>query len=269
MDSCDRVIAAIAARQRGVVTWRQLLDAGIARSAIARRVRAGRLHRVFRGVYLVGHPVPAPLALELAALFAVGPGAVLSHRTAAWLHALLPRPATVHVTNPTRRCRPQPGLHPHAGKLQKADTTTRHRLRLTTPARTLHDLASLLDPATLERATNEAEVRNLVPRRPGATPTRNDAERALVRLLTRAGLPPTHTNVRVAGYEVDLLYAESRVVVELDSYAFHATRAALERDRAKDAALRLAGHQPLRFTWRQVDERPESVAATVAVATAG
>jgi very-short-patch-repair endonuclease len=264
VDSCDRLIARTAGGQRGVVTWRQLVGMEIRRSGIARRVQAGRLHRVFRGVYLVGHPVPAPLALELAALFAVGPGAVLSHLTAAWLHALLPRPDIVHVTHATRRCRRQPGLHPHFTKLEAAEITTKHGLRLTTPARTLHDLASFLAPATLERATNEAEVRNLVPRRPGATPTRSVAERRLLALLRRAGLPPTATNTRVASYEVDVLYGPQRLVVEFDSFAFHGTRQALERDRRKDLALRAAGYDVIRVTWAQLTEQPEAIAVAIA-----
>ena len=255
MDSYDRMIVRIAARQRGVITWHQLLHAGLSRSAIARRIKSGRLHRVFRGVYLVGHPVPPPLALETAALMAVAPGGVLSHHTAAHLHALLPRPSPVHVTNPHRRNRPQPWLRPHTGHLEPHEIRTHQGLPITSPQRTLQDLASFLDPATLERATNEAEVRNLVPRRPSATPTRNHAERKLLALLRRAGLPPTATNIRIAGYEVDVLYAEQKVVVEFDSYAFHATRQAMERDRRKDAALRAAGYDVIRVTWRQLDER--------------
>ena len=233
-----------------------LFECGLTASAIARWVAIGRLHRVFRGVYLVGHPVPPPLALELAALLTVAPGGVLSHHTAAHLHALLPRPSTVHVTNPHRRCRPQTGLQPHAGHLEPREIRDHNGLRLTSPGRTLRDLASLLDPATLERATNEAEVRNLIPRRPAARPTRSRAERKLLALLERAGLPPTATNARVAGYEADVLYERQRVVVEFDSSTFHATRSAVEHDRRKDAALRLAGYQVLRFTWGRSPTAP-------------
>ena len=102
-----------------------------------------------------------------------------------------------------------------------------------------------------------------------ATPTRSHAERKLLALLRRAGLPPSATNAHIAGHEVDVLYATRRVVVEMDGLAFHATHAAAERDRTKDAALRTSGYEVLRFTWRQVTERPESVAATVAVALNG
>jgi very-short-patch-repair endonuclease len=268
VDSSARSIASIAGRQRGVVTRSQLRQAGLSEAAISRQLGSGRLHLLHRGVYLVGHAVPPPLARELAALLACGPTAALSHQTAAAFWRILPSPdpTTVHVTVPDRRCRPRPGLRTHAHKLDPADTTTRHGLRLTTPARTLQDLTPLLDPAALERATNEAQVLGLqVPHRtdtPGLT--RSEAERRLLDLLRRAGLPPTATNAKVAGHEVDVLYEEERLIVEVDGYAFHRTRAAFERDRRRDADLVAAGCRVMRVTWRQLCDEREALVVRLA-----
>ncbi len=270
VDRKGQSIAALAAQQRGLVTRKQLLAAGIPERSVSRRLAAGRLHRLHRGVYLVGHPVPPPLALELAALLACGPTAVLSHRTAAVLWRFLPSWAgPVEVIAPDRRCRPRPGLKPHAAKLQRPEITTRQALRITTPARTLADLASVLDPTELERATNEAEVLGLVEGRSArAGVTRSEAERRLLALLRRAGLPPTATNTRIAGQEVDVLYAEARLVVEMDGYAFHRTRAAFERDRRRDAELAAAGFRVVRVTWRALTTEPEALIARLAGALA-
>lgn len=270
VDRKGQSIAALAAQQRGLVTRQQLLAAGIPERSVSRRLAAGRLHRLHRGVYLVGHPVPPPLALELAALLACGPTAVLSHRTAAVLWRFLPSWAgPVEVIAPDRRCRPRPGLKPHAAKLQRPEITTRQALRITTPARTLADLASVLDPTELERATNEAEVLGLVEGRSArAGVTRSEAERRLLALLRSAGLPPTATNTRIAGQEVDVLYAEARLVVEMDGYAFHRTRAAFERDRRRDADLAAAGFRVVRVTWRALTTEPEALIARLAGALA-
>jgi len=264
----ERRVAAVAARQRGLITQRQLRDAGVSTSAISRRTAAGRLHLLHRGVYLVGHPVAPPLARELAALLACGPTAALSHRTAATLWRILPaQEATIDVTAPDRRCRPRPGLRPHAGTLD--EVTVRHGLRLTSPARTLRDLTRVLDSATLERARNEAQVLNLIPRDPAAPDvSRSEAERRLLDLLRRAALRPTATNTKVAGSEVDILFADQRLVIEMDGYAFHRTRAAFERDRRRDADLAAAGYRVVRITWRQLRTEPEAVVARLAAALA-
>lgn len=273
MDSSSRLtterrVAAVAAGQRGLITQRQLLDAGASKSAISRRAEAGLLHLLHRGVYLVGHAVPPPLALELAALLACGPTAALSHRTAAALWRILPaQDGTIDVTVPDRRCRPRPGLRPHTGTLD--EVTVRHDLRLTTPVRTLRDLTRVLDSTTLERATNEAHVLNLIPRdHAAADVTRSEAERRLLDLLRRAALRPTATNAKVAGCEVDVLFAEQRLVIEMDGYAFHRTRAAFERDRRRDADLAAAGYRVVRITWRQLSTEPEAVVARLAAALA-
>jgi very-short-patch-repair endonuclease len=256
----------LAGGQRGLVTHDQLLALGFHPRAIARAVRNGWLHPLHRGVYLVGHAVPPPLALELAALFYCGPTAALSHMTAAILWRILPsRSGPVELTVPDRRCRPRPTLRPHFASLPDQDVTTRQGLRLTTPARTLKDLRAALDLASLERVRDEAEVLGLVaPRtdRPGIT--RSEAERRLHTLLRRAGLPPTKTNTIVNGHEVDVLYAGAKLILEVDGYAFHRTRRAFERDRRRDAELIAAGYRVMRITWRQLTDEPEALIARVA-----
>jgi very-short-patch-repair endonuclease len=165
---------------------------------------------------------------------------------------------------------------------------SRDGLRLTAPARTVLDLAGLLSDRELERAVNEALVlkltthedlthtvrrskgrrgtrslRALLDRAAGPTFTRSEAEQRLRRLLRGAGLPAPETNVRVGPYEVDLLWRAELLVVEVDGYAFHSTRFAFERDRARDADLQARGLRVLRFTWRQIVDQPDVVIARV------
>jgi very-short-patch-repair endonuclease len=288
-DSFSPAIARLAVRQRGLVTRPQLLELGVPASAIGRQVAASRLHPVLPGVYLVGHPVAPPLASELAALLACGPGAVLSHRSAAALWRLAPpaeRPVDVTVVH---RRGPARGIRLHrSAVLRPAEVRVREGLRVTSPARTLVDLAAT-DTASFGRAFDEAIVARLltradvdlalsVPRRgtralraaldAGPAPTRSAAERRLLDIVAKAGLPRPQTNVRLGRHEVDALWAAERLVVEVDGYAAHTTRRAFEADRLRDADLQAGGHRVLRITWRQLTDRPHAVAARLAVALA-
>jgi very-short-patch-repair endonuclease len=287
--SFSPAIARLAARQRGLVTRPQLLELGVGASAIGRQVADGRLHPVLAGVYLVGHPVAPPLAFELAALLACGQGAVLSHRSAAALWRLLP-PA-VHPVDVTvvHRRGPAKGVRLHrSGALGPAEVRVREGLRVTSPARTLVDLAAT-DAAAFPRAFDEVIVERLLtradldgalttPRRgtralraaldAGPAPTRSAAERRLLDVVAKAALPRPETNVRVGRHEVDALWAAQRLVVEVDGYAAHTTRRAFEADRLRDAELQAGGHRVLRVTWRQLTDRPHAVAARLAVALA-
>jgi predicted transcriptional regulator of viral defense system len=155
----DVLIARLAARQHGVVTVVQLLAAGLDRDAIAYRRRVGRLHLLHRGVYAVGHRPPSPLAKAMAAVLACGPGAALSHGSAAALWRIVPRwcsPTHVAATSDRRH----PSIHIH--RSTHADATTHYGIRVTTPARTLVDLADVLNERALTRAVNEAQVLRLV-----------------------------------------------------------------------------------------------------------
>jgi predicted transcriptional regulator of viral defense system len=141
----DVRLARLAAPQHGVVTIAQLLAAGLDRNAIKYRRRVGRLHLLHRGVYAVGHRPPSPLAAAIAAVLACGPDAVLSHRSAAALWRIVPRwPTTPEVTTPSKHRRP--GIHVH--RSPHAETTIHYGIRVTTPARTLVDLADVLPPET-------------------------------------------------------------------------------------------------------------------------
>ena len=256
-------IVGLARRRHGVVTTAELLDAGFGEGTVARLVRRGWLRRLHRGVYLVG-ALESALTRPAAALLATGPNAVISHRTAATLWDLLPpepdAPIDVTLLNANRRSRRGVRMH----RARALDVRTRHGLRVTSPAETLRQL----EGPDHDRAHNEALVRRLVPRERHDAMTRSDAERRLLALIDRAGLPRPRTNVKVRGYEVDLYWPEQRLVVEFDGWAYHSTRAAFERDRDEDAALILAGERVLRVTHRQLVGRPEELVARFATGLA-
>ena len=266
----DVALADLAARQHGVVTLAQLLAAGLDRDAVAYRRRVGRLHLLHRGVYAVGHRPPSPLATAIAAVLACGPDASLSHGSAAALWRIVPRwPSPTHVTAPTDRR--HPGIHIHRSR--HADATTHYGIRVTTPARTLVDLADVLADKALTRALNEAQVQRLVtpaelttllPRYPGRrtsqlTPqrgaTRSHLEDRFVRFLKRHRLPLPELNQTIAGHEVDAVYRAHHLVIELDSRQFHTTPRAFEHDRDRDADLLNAGFSTLRITDHRLKEQ--------------
>jgi very-short-patch-repair endonuclease len=254
----DRAIVALAVRQHGVVTTAQLLDAGVGRRAIARRVARGWLIPRFRGVYQVG-PVPAQHADEMAAVLVCGEGAALSHQSAAAIWGFARRDRVVHVTV-TRDVRSRPGVRVH--RSLSLDAAVQDGLPLTRPARTLNDLRRTLPNDEVERARERAAMLGLVV--PDDAPdgfTRSEAERRLTQLCKAAGLPPPRTNARVAGYEVDAYWPAERLIVEVDGWAYHRTREAFERDRRKDAALQAAGYRVIRITWRRLTKEPYSVSA--------
>jgi very-short-patch-repair endonuclease len=263
MHETHAAIVALARRRHGVVTTADLLQAGLSEGTISRLVARGWLRRLHRGVYLVG-ALETQLTRPAAALLATGPNAALSHRTAATLWDLLPaRPGEpIHVTllDANRRSRHGVRVH-HARQLE---TSTRHGLRVTSVKDTLRGLAG----ADYERAYNEAQILRLVPRAAHDGMTRSDAERRLLELIDKAGLPRPLTNVKVRGYEVDLYWPEQRLVVEFDGWAYHSTRAAFERDRERDAALMLAGERVIRVTHRQLTGRPEELVARFATGLA-
>ncbi|HWT95013.1 MAG TPA: type IV toxin-antitoxin system AbiEi family antitoxin domain-containing protein [Solirubrobacteraceae bacterium] len=279
--SAEAHIAAVARRQRGLVTAAQLREAGLSKPAIARRVAAGRLHRVHAAVYAVGYVPRAPLAREAAALLAAGSETMLGHRSAAVGSGLLPPNASlpVDVIVPRGRSLRHEGIRCHRPKHppQPHEIVVRDGLRMTSAARTILDLAATASPTELAKAVDEAYARGLI--RPGELQpragergaaklrkvlegrgvTRSQLERRFLALVQRAGLPKPETNVVVAGYRVDAVWREERVVVEIDTLGTHATR--VLQDRERDAKLRAAGFEPLRFTDVQLDGAPEAVAA--------
>jgi very-short-patch-repair endonuclease len=290
----DRAVAEVAARQYGVVSRAQLEAAGLGPSAIKHRIAHGRLHRIHRGVYAVGHRALAPGAREMAAVLACGPSAVVSHRSAARLWRLLgpDSVAAVEVTilRSTRASRPGIRIH-RSDRLPPKDIRRLARIPVTSPARTLLDFADDATERELERAFDEALVRRLTSRaalvavversrgRRGAGRlrglvqrdeepafTRSEAEERFLALVRAAGLPAPQLNVELGGYTVDFLWRAPSLVVEIDGYRFHSTRSAFERDRVRDARLGAAGHRVMRVTWRQLVAEPHAVVARLAQA---
>jgi very-short-patch-repair endonuclease len=283
-------IAALAARQHGVVARWQLLELGLTARAISYRLSIGRLHVIHRGVYALGHKRITVRGRWMAAVLACGSAAVLSHRSAAalwgFLGAASPR---IDVTTPRRGGRAVPRIRRHrVRRLPPEDTTKVDGIPVTTVARTLFDLAEALDRSALEQAFEAAErselldmravaltmernpgrrahraLRSLLPSLVAPEPTRSELERLFHRLCRLAGLPLPRVNVLVEGFEVDAYWPVHRLVVEVDSWRFHRTRAAFERDRARDAALLVANYRVMRVTYRQLREDPVGVAARV------
>lgn len=289
----DPILAGIASRQHGLVTLEQLKRAGLGPGAIAHRVGRGRLHRVHRGVYLLGHSVPPLFAVEMAAVLAVGGGAALSHRSAAALWSMCPcldDHVEVSVTGSDRRSRPGVLVH-QVGRLEPRDLTRRHGVPITTPVRTLIDLGEVLGARDLERAYAEAVARRRVthrlmrgairrdPTKPGAPAfhrlleqehepahTRSDLEDLLLGIVRTARLPEPRTNVWIGRFNVDAYWPASCLVVEVDSRTFHSSPAAFENDRARDATLAARGITVIRVTWRQIEEEAAVVVARIAQA---
>ena len=261
----DLSIAQIAFRQHGVVTSRQLEEAGFTRDAIRRRALAGRLHRVHHGVYAVGHRAMPPEGRWIAAVLACGPDAVLSHRSAASLWRLLP-PASgpVDVTIPGlggRRGRR--GICIHRSETLTRNVTSKQGISVTRPARTIADLGRVVGPSTLRKAIRAAAVEGFEIALPGSEPTRSELEDAFLRLCRRHRLPMPDTNVRVGAFLVDFAWSEGNLIVETDGYRYHRGPQAFEEDRARDVELRLLGYEVLGFTFQQVTRDPTRVAKAI------
>jgi predicted transcriptional regulator of viral defense system len=290
------MLAAIAGRQRGRVSHDQLVAAGFSRSAIGRRVANGLLHRRHRGVYVVGHTAPTPLGEETAAVLACGEHAALSHHTAALIHRLIPHgDGRIHVTIRERHGPRPDGVTVHrTSRLSQSEVDTVEGLPVTRPGRTVLDLASTADIATVERAVEEALTQKMVTERElrasaatvrgrrggaliiaildahneGSGVTKSKAERRFLRLLSAGQLPPPQTNVPSHGYSLDCYWPDLGVVVEVQGYRFHSRRKMFERDTRKAAALAAAGLSVSYVTWLQMNNEPFAVVARTAQALA-
>jgi hypothetical protein len=279
--SLDARVAALAGDQHGVFSWAQLAALGMTANERHTRLAARRLHRIHRGVYAVVEK--KLLRIEgrwLAAVLAVGDGAVLSHRSAAALWDLLPAIGRDPDVSVARSVKPRAGIAVHRVRsLPDEHTTTRNAIPCTSAARTIVDLAAVVAPRWLERALGQAEVLGIYdrreieeilaaqPRRPGCATLRNllgrsDLARSLSRseleerflaLCDAAGLPRPELNEPFTlpdGSEIriDAFGRSAGLAVELDTRAFHSSWAAQVRDRRRDAQLTVAGIKPLRFT---------------------
>ncbi len=286
-ESIDRRIAALARRQRGYVTRPQLLKLGLSERAIKHRVHVGRLIPVYAGVYAVGHLPTLPQDQAVGALLACGDGAVLSHSTAATAWGIFKRWETPFEVT-TVVVRKRGGIRVHRAALERRDKKTQIGLRVTSPARTLLDVAPRLSDKGLRRAVNDqrragylrlpqlADVLERFPRDPSSrrlrplldaprgAPTRSELEDKFVAFCARFGLPEPETNVWVAGREADAWFPRERLIVELDGYEFHSDRWSYEGDRDNDATALALGIATVRITEPRLDRTPEREAKRLA-----
>jgi very-short-patch-repair endonuclease len=286
----DRTLAALAGAQHGVVARAQLLTLGFTPRRVEHRVRAGRLHVLHRGVYAVGHRALTIEGRWMAAVMATN--AVLSHASAAAAWDLRRvGSGAIHVTVPGWAGRKRrAGIRVHRSTTLVPEETTTHRgIPITTPARTLIDLATTLKGRPLEQALDRAELLRLVdfaelataladhPGRPGSpslqaqlsrytagsTVTRSELEEAFLRLCEDHAISRPATNTRIEGREVDFAWRDAGLIVEVDGYEFHRTPTAFEDDRERDVTLTVAGWRVMRFTHGQIMRRSEWVAAAI------
>ena len=248
-------------------------------------------------MYAVGHRLLTPKAVWMASVLAGGPGAVLSHEASAALWDLL-RFAGLPQVTVRGRAGQRPGLRVHCGSFEPDETTVRDAIPTTTVARTLLDLAAVVPVHRLEWAVAEAERRRLAdspslpelleryPRRRGVVALRailadrrlgldvprSELEARFLAFLDRHGLPRPERNARIElsdrVFEVDCLWRESGLAVELDGRAWHSDPDAFEEDRARDRGLVAAGWRPIRVTWRHLHRAPERLASELRAALA-
>lgn len=259
-------IARLAANQHGVVSSRQLKHAGLSTSSIGDRIAAGRLHRVHRGVYALGHTSIGNEGRWMAAVLACGEGAVLSHQSAAALWRIGPVTQLTEVTVPSSSGRAaRKGIRLHRSlTLFPADLTRRACILVTKPARTLADLRRTLPTQQFAAALRQAEFLGLpLDDRVAPDHTRSELEAKFLALCRRHRLPQPEVNARLDRFLVDFLWRVQRLVVEVDGWESHRMRSAFEEDRVRDVRLNVLGFTVLRFTWRQIEDDPRCVAKTV------
>jgi Transcriptional regulator, AbiEi antitoxin len=261
-------IARLADRQFGHVTRRQLGDLGVPTRTITRWVEKERLIKVHAGVYAVGHQQHTPIALAMAAVLACGDQAILSHDSAAALWGVRTWPSLPEVTAPHDRRRR--GVHSHRTTTLTRTDIRRHRnVRVTSPSRTILDIQDRLTDKQLTRAINDLRlkkhlkateldrlvnhsirIRNLID--PNENPTRSDLEDRFVAFCREYGLPHPTPNTTPYGRELDMLFPDEKVIVELDSWRFHQDRASFESDRERDRIAAEHGYLTVRLTWTRL-----------------
>jgi very-short-patch-repair endonuclease len=268
------LVAELAAEQWGVVTLQELLRCGVTGREVEGRVRKGHLHRVHRAVYAVGHPNLPLQGRFLAATKACGPTAVLSHYSAATLWGLVDWDGRdPEVTVPGTTTRKHRGIRVHRSlTLTRADVMRRQGIWVTAPARTIHDLSSVLPYKGVRRAAREALSRRLVathrlPPRIAATiaPTRSELEDAVLDLVLDAGFqrPDVNKPIEIHGRRVipDFRWPAQRLVVEADGAKWHDNAIARQDDAERQALLEAHGERVLRVTWHQAISQPRETIA--------
>jgi very-short-patch-repair endonuclease len=294
MHESERRIAAVAAQQDSVLSLEQLRAAGVRRGALAHRLRTGSASRLHPCVYLLGYGPPTLRQRMRAALLYAGEQAVVSHRSAAVLWGLLPadgRAETVEVTVRAGRVRSRLGVVVHRSRTMLArDIRVREGIPVTSPTRTVFDLAAreareiveaAFTEAIVHRLTSAAEIRRAAALQPGSKGaarilrlledeengyTRSEAERRLRALLRDSGLPMPRFNVLTEGHLVDCRWEQQRLILFVDGFATHGARPAFEADRRCDQALVAAEWRVIRVTWRQLTHEPLAVLARIAQA---
>lgn len=273
-DAVAARIAAVAGRQHGVISFAQLCECGLPRATISRWAKAGHLHRLQRGTYAVGHRNVSREGAWLAAVLAAGPGAVVSHVTAARVHHLDRATATrpIHLSVPPGRKASPAGLIVHRPRqLDPIDVTRRRGIPATTVTRTLFDQAALLRPSALREQFERAEYLETLDRRrlnillaaasgrrglgylrrlAGYRPLplsqiRSQLEGVVLRTCRTYDLPLPEVNAPLLGYEVDFIWERARFVVEADGGLHKGEQR--ERDNARDLALQRAGYLVRRY----------------------
>jgi hypothetical protein len=278
-------IAQIAARQHGNITRDQLLALQVNRRSVDYWLATGRLFRLHRGVYAVGHPPTDPIQRAAAAVMACGPRAVLSHGSAMTLHGFWQRwdrPFEITLAGDRRRH----GICIHrCSTLLRRDVTVVQNIRVTSAARTALDMAPRLRPKSLTRLINDArrppvrltltelvDVADRNPSHPGAplvrwhiedphNPTRSGGEDDFPGFCRRYDLPIPLINTKVHGFEVDAYFPAERLIVELDGWPFHRNRGSFESDRDRDATMLAHDIPTLRITYERLEQTPDREAA--------
>jgi predicted transcriptional regulator of viral defense system len=271
-----------------MVSTKQLAALGYTRSSVAKAAKVGRLHRVHRGVYVVGHQRLTWHGRCMAAVLTASP-CVASHLSAGWLWGLLQsQPGTLHVTCRQSRHAKRPFVT-HTAGLARADLTRRDGIPVTSLARTILDLAVDSRERTVRRFIRRADedktfdlraMEDLLARTKGhrgqakvraaleiydETPvfTRSDLEKRFFEVVTAAGLPAPSMNCFVAGYEIDAWWESACFGVELDIYETHGSRLSFEEDRERDDELLLAGIETTRVTGSRLAREPDAVVESV------
>lgn len=280
----ERAFSALANRQHGVISRRQLIAGGLGVRTISRRIEAGQLHPLHRGVYMFGDGRVNRRAEWMAAVLTCGDGALLSHGSACALWGLIrSRRGPVDVTSATGSQRPRIAVH--EGAICSEDRAEVDRIAVTTVARTLFDFAEVVDEDDLRRAAEEAdrlrllripELEAVCGRCPGRRALRpihrlidavqmpediqSPLEDRVLELCREHDLPVPVVGATVLGREVDAFWPDRKLMVEADSWQFHGHRAAFESDRERDAAMQTEGYRVIRLTHRRLERDPAKVA---------
>jgi very-short-patch-repair endonuclease len=280
----EQKLARLASRSHGLITRSQLQSAGLTEAEIRQRLQTGALLREYRGVYRVGHRAPSLEARYLAAVYACGDGALLSGRAAAHLLGILPGPPLrPEVSAPTERR--IPGITTRRIRsMHPIDAQFWRGVPVTSPARTIVDLAGTLAAHELARVAHEAAIRhNTAPREIEAVlerPTRwrgakklravitgdepvtlSALERRFLTLLRDAGLPLPITNRPAGTRRIDCRWPHHKLTVELDGYRYHSSRHAWEQDRRREREAFARGDDFRRYTYGDVFEQPQPMLA--------